>query len=164
MKQTPAVFFALWPQYVLLMLVRQISDCLPIVDGALVVVDCAEGLTEEFCQFFRQAMTQRLRPVLFLNKLDKLLSLEGDDELCYQRLMQIVDSWLEISQDVAQIVLGHRLCHVWSLCFAWYGRSKATSCGSWKQLECKRVRSNLDSGVHLRIGWTTSSKSLALDN
>lgn len=105
-----AVFFALWPQYVLLMLVRQISDCLPIVDGALVVVDCAEGLTEEFCQLFRQAMTQRLQPVLFLNKLDKLLSLEGDDELCYQRLTQIVDSWPEISQDVAQIVLGHRLC------------------------------------------------------
>lgn len=110
MKKMSAVFFALWPQYVLLMLVRQISDCLPIVDGALVVVDCAEGLTEEFCQLFRQAMTQRLQPVLFLNKLDKLLSLEGDDELCYQRLTQIVDSWPEISQDVAQIVLGHRLC------------------------------------------------------
>ena len=83
------------------MLVRQISDCLPIVDGALVVVDCAEGLTEEFCQFFRMAMTQSLQPVLFLNKLDKLLSLEGDDELCYQRLTQIVDPWPEISQNVA---------------------------------------------------------------
>jgi len=62
------------------------------VDGALVVVDCAEGLTEEFCQIFGKAMTQGLQPVLFLNKLDKLLSLQGDNELCYQRLAQIVDA------------------------------------------------------------------------
>lgn len=71
---------------------RQISDCFPLVDGALVVVDCAEGLTEEFCQIFGKAMTQGLQPVLFLNKLDKLLSLQGDNELCYQRLAQIVDA------------------------------------------------------------------------
>ena len=56
------------------------------------VVDCAEGLTEEFCQIFGKAMTQGLQPVLFLNKLDKLLSLQGDNELCYQRLAQIVDA------------------------------------------------------------------------
>jgi hypothetical protein len=37
-------------------------------------------------------MTQGLQPVLFLNKLDKLLSLQGDNELCYQRLAQIVDA------------------------------------------------------------------------
>lgn len=79
--------------------IQQISDCLPIVDGALVVLDCAEGLTEEFCQLFRQAMTQRLQPVLFLNKLDKLLSLEGDDELCYQRLTQIVDRLNDIIEE-----------------------------------------------------------------
>lgn len=67
------------------------------MDGTLVVVDCAEGLTEEFCIFFQKAIAESLQPVLFLNKLDKLLSLESDNELCYQRLAQIIDPRSEIS-------------------------------------------------------------------
>eukprot|EP00435_Cladocopium_sp_Y103_P072469 s352_g40.t1 len=78
---------------------QQISDCFPLVDGALLVVDCAEGLTEEFCQIFGKAVTQGLQPVLFLNKLDKLLSLEGDNELCYQRLAQIIDRLNDIIEE-----------------------------------------------------------------
>ncbi|CAE6909356.1 HYDIN [Symbiodinium natans] len=70
---------------------QQITDCFPLVDGFLAVVDCAEGLTEPFCQVFGAAVARGLQPVLFLNKLDKLLSLETDNELCYQRLWRIVD-------------------------------------------------------------------------
>ena len=54
--------------------------------------DCAEGLTDGFCQVFKAAVAQGLQPVLFLNKLDKLLSLEPDNELCYQRLAVIVEA------------------------------------------------------------------------
>ncbi|CAE7746562.1 efbA, partial [Symbiodinium pilosum] len=71
--------------------VQQITDCLPLADGILLVVDCAEGLTESFCQVFGTAVARGLQPVLFLNKLDKLLSLEPDNELCYQRLCNILE-------------------------------------------------------------------------
>ncbi|CAE7884584.1 eEF2 [Symbiodinium microadriaticum] len=70
---------------------QQITDCFPLVDGLLVVVDCAEGLTDNFCTTFGSAVAHGLQPVLFLNKLDKLLALEPDNELCYQRLCLIVD-------------------------------------------------------------------------
>ena len=70
---------------------QQISDCFPLVDGALIVVDCGEGLTEDFCRIFQAAMAQGIQPVLFMNKLDKLLSLEPDNELCYQRLSLIIE-------------------------------------------------------------------------
>eukprot|EP00439_Symbiodinium_sp_Y106_P077882 s410_g16.t1 len=68
---------------------QQITDCFPLVDGLLVVVDCAEGLTDNFCTAFGSAVARGLQPVL--NKLDKLLALEPDNELCYQRLAMIVD-------------------------------------------------------------------------
>lgn len=69
----------------------QIADCIPLADGILVVVDCSAGLTENFRNNFRQAAQQGLQPVVFLNKLDKLLSLESDDEACYQRIVQLLD-------------------------------------------------------------------------
>lgn len=75
----------------------EIRDSLPLVDGALLVLDAAEGLTEAFCRSF-QAAARRLRPVLFLNKLDKLLSLEPSNERCYERLRHIIDRLNELSE------------------------------------------------------------------
>ena len=46
---------------------QQITDCFPLVDGLLVVVDCAEGLTDNFCTAFGSAVARGLQPVLFLS-------------------------------------------------------------------------------------------------
>ena len=72
----------------------EIRDSLPLVDGALLVVDVAEGLTEDFCRSVQAA--KKKRHVLFLNKLDKLLALEPSNERCYARLRQILDRLNEL--------------------------------------------------------------------
>lgn len=70
---------------------QQIADCFPVVDGILVVVDCSEGLTGNLRANFAAATGRGLQPVLFLNKLDKLLSLESNNEVCYQRLSALIE-------------------------------------------------------------------------
>ena len=64
---------------------EEVAACIPLCDGVLAVVDCAEGLTAGFRSSWRACVgAARLRPVLLLNKLDKLLALEPDDERCFQ--------------------------------------------------------------------------------
>ncbi|CAJ1424336.1 unnamed protein product [Effrenium voratum] len=105
---------------------QQIKDCLPLCEGTLVVVDCAEGLNEDFCGVFGKAAEAGLAPVLFLNKLDKLLSLEPDNEQCYQRVWAIVDRLNSILQDFSRPPLD-----VQRIVFGRGSLSVAESIGGW---------------------------------
>lgn len=106
----------------------QIAACFPLVDGFLAVVDCAAELTQDFRNNFRSAAQKGLQPVLFLNKLDKLLSLEPDNETCYQRLSGFLDDMntlLEGTHAIRLQVLGGNVV---------FGRgslSVAESIGGW---------------------------------
>ena len=114
--------------------VQQINDCFPIVDGALIVVDCAEGLTEDFCQVFQAAMAHNIQPVLFLNKLDKLLSLEPNNELCYQKLSLIIDRLNDLlATSEVQAPNSKRSLHVdeGNVLFGRGSLSVAESIGGW---------------------------------
>jgi len=75
---------------------QQISDCFPIVDGLLAVVDVSVGFTSDFRENLAAAIRCGLQPVLFFNKLDKLLSLESDNEVCYQRMSSMIDELNEL--------------------------------------------------------------------
>uniref|UniRef100_A0A0G4F7N4 Tr-type G domain-containing protein n=1 Tax=Chromera velia CCMP2878 TaxID=1169474 RepID=A0A0G4F7N4_9ALVE len=68
----------------------QIEATLPLLEGALLVVDCAEGLTAQFRTQLRLALAHRIRPVLLMNKIDKLQALVPDDEDVYMRLTAII--------------------------------------------------------------------------
>ena len=71
----------------------EVTAALRLTDGALVVVDCVEGVRVQTSTVLRQAIAERIKPVLFLNKLDRIfLELNEDPEDAYQTLARTIES------------------------------------------------------------------------
>lgn len=71
----------------------EVTAALRLTDGALVVVDCVSGVCVQTETVLRQAVGERIRPVLFMNKMDlALLTLQLDREDLYQTFCRIVES------------------------------------------------------------------------
>lgn len=70
----------------------EVTAALRVTDGALVVVDCIEGVCVQTETVLRQAIGERIRPVLFVNKLDRcFLELHMDHEQAYQSFARCVE-------------------------------------------------------------------------
>ena len=64
---------------------------LRVIDGAIVVVDAVEGVMTQTEMYLRVALEERVRPVLFINKIDRLIKeLRLSPSEIQQRLVQIV--------------------------------------------------------------------------
>jgi elongation factor 2 len=71
----------------------EVTAALRLTDGALVVVDCVSGVCVQTETVLRQAVGERIKPVLFMNKMDlALLTLQLDKEDLYQTFCRIVES------------------------------------------------------------------------
>jgi elongation factor 2 len=71
----------------------EVTAALRVTDGALVVVDCVEGVAVQTGTVLRQAMAERVRPVLMVNKVDRaLLELQLNGEEIYQNMVRAIEN------------------------------------------------------------------------
>ncbi len=70
----------------------EVTAALRVTDGALVVVDTVEGVSVQTETVLRQAMQEKIRPVLMVNKIDRsILELKLDGEAMYNSFLRVID-------------------------------------------------------------------------
>jgi elongation factor 2 len=90
----------------------EVTAALRVTDGALVVVDCVEGVCVQTETVLRQAMAEKIRPVLMVNKIDRsILELQLDGEAMYQNFVRVVDLVNVIIGNYEQPDMGDLLVH-----------------------------------------------------
>jgi elongation factor 2 len=71
----------------------EVTAALRVTDGALVVVDCVSGVCVQTETVLRQAIAERIKPIVFMNKMDRaLLELQLEQEDLYQTFQRIVEN------------------------------------------------------------------------
>jgi elongation factor 2 len=71
----------------------EVTAALRVTDGALVVVDCVEGVCVQTETVLRQALSERIKPVVIINKVDRaLLELQVEKEDLYQSFSRTIES------------------------------------------------------------------------
>jgi len=71
----------------------EVTAALRVTDGGLVVVDCVEGVSVQTETVLRQALAERIKPVMTINKLDRAfleLQLPGEEQ--YQNYQRIIEN------------------------------------------------------------------------
>lgn len=85
----------------------EVTAALRVTDGALVVVDSVEGVCVQTETVLRQALTERIRPVMTINKLDRsFLELQLEPESMYQNFSRIIENANVIMSTYEDDVLG----------------------------------------------------------
>ncbi|EEC20173.1 elongation factor, putative [Ixodes scapularis] len=93
----------------------EVTAALRVTDGALVVVDCVSGVCVQTETVLRQAIAERIKPVLFMNKMDlALLTLQLEPEDLYQTFQRTVENtnvvmrtWLPAGDALFEMITIH---------------------------------------------------------
>jgi len=71
----------------------EVTAALRVTDGALVVVDYVEGVSVQTDTVLRQALAEKIMPVLMVNKIDRgILELQVDGETMYQNFLRVIEN------------------------------------------------------------------------
>jgi elongation factor 2 len=85
----------------------EVTAALRVTDGALVVVDCIDGVCVQTETVLRQALSERIKPVCVINKVDRaLLELQVDKEDLFQSFRRTVENVNVIISTYNDEVLG----------------------------------------------------------
>jgi elongation factor 2 len=70
----------------------EVTAALRITDGSLVVIDCVEGCAVQTETVLRQSLAERVKPCLFLNKVDRcILEMQMEPEDMYTRFRKSIE-------------------------------------------------------------------------
>ena len=121
----------------------EVTAALRVTDGALVVVDCVEGVCVQTETVLRQALTERIRPVVFINKVDRaILELQLAPEEAYQGFVKTLQNVnvviatyndpcmgdLQVSPDKGTVAIGSGL-QAWAFSLIRFARMYASKFG-----------------------------------
>jgi elongation factor 2 len=71
----------------------EVTAALRVTDGAVVVVDYVEGVCVQTETVLRQALGEKIKPCLMINKIDRgILELLVDGEDMYQKFLRVIES------------------------------------------------------------------------
>jgi elongation factor 2 len=81
----------------------KVTRVLRVIDGAVVVVDAVEEIMAQTEIVTKQALDERVRPVLFINKVDKLIvELKLNEEQIQKKLDQIISRFNDLIETYAE--------------------------------------------------------------
>ncbi|MEM1623686.1 MAG: elongation factor EF-2 [Sulfolobales archaeon] len=81
----------------------KVTRSLRVLDGALVVVDAVEGVMTQTETVLRQALEERVRPILFINKVDRLIrELKFTAQEVQQRFVEIIKTMNSLLSEYAE--------------------------------------------------------------
>ena len=118
----------------------EVTAALRITDGAVVVVDAVEGVAVQTETVLRQALTEQVKPILLINKMDRyIFELHISAEEAYSKLVGIIEQInqmvltyqskdselkLELSPDLGNVFFGSAL-HGWGFSIRTFARRLA---------------------------------------
>ncbi|KAI8907233.1 P-loop containing nucleoside triphosphate hydrolase protein [Gorgonomyces haynaldii] len=148
----------------------EVTAALRVTDGALVVVDTIEGVCVQTETVLRQALTERIKPVLCINKMDRaLLELQLTKEDLYQTFLRTIESAnvviatyndkvlgdVQVSPDKGTVAFGSGL-HGWAFTLRQFAQRYAKKFGVDKQKMMTRLWGENFFNPKTKK-WTTSS-------
>ena len=131
----------------------EVTAALRVTDGAMVVVDCIEGCAVQTETVLRQALAERVKPVLFVNKVDRcILEMQMESEDIYLRFRKAIEDVnvivsmykdelmgdVQVGAENGTVAFGSGL-HGWAFSIERFAKLYATKFGVDKDKMMKRL-------------------------